>query len=176
MPGVILIRGKAGVGKSTLAHLLSAHLSVPLLQKDVIYDALYEAGISHEALNRISERILLTQLQVQIKNGLDVIVDNSYHYPSHFHSFRRWADQQNIHVKSVLLTCSNEAVWKKRFETRKNNPRPNHRITDFEALREHYGTLHTESFPDELVLNSIHDANQLLHELVRWLQHAKPLY
>ncbi len=170
MSKIILVRGKAGVGKTTISNELSKSLNVPVIRKDDIYDELSELGLAHEKINHLSEKVLLAIVKTNIQNVTDLIIDSSYHYPSHYEKFVKWIQEQGVSLKSILVTCSNEELWKSRFEERKINPKPNNKIVDFENLKKHYGTLEVNSYEGELVLDSAKDLKLNVKKILKKLR------
>ena len=170
MSHIILFRGKPGVGKTTLSTAVATQLGIGLLHKDDIYDSLYDSVPDHQSRNAICETIIKKLLHKHILLGADIILDHSLHYPDHIHGFQTWVKNQGGHLVSMLVICSDENIWKARFEQRKLNPAPNQQITDFEALRRHYGSLHTEPLEEELVLDSIEALPILTDKAIKWIQ------
>ena len=168
IPRIILFRGKAGVGKTTISNEIAKRLNIAVTRKDDIYDELAEIGLSHQNLNKLCEKILIKSILTNFKNCTDIIVDNSYHYEDHFQRFRNSIDQHRL--ISVLIICSDEELWKQRFEQRKKHPQPNNRIVDFEKLKSHYRTLMTKSIKGELIIDSKEDLEQNCNKIIEWLE------
>jgi adenylate kinase family enzyme len=171
MARVILFRGKPGVGKTTTSNAVSKLLNIAILRKDDIYDGISRNVTDHEIRNQICDVLLKNLIKTNIENNCDIIVDNSCHYINQFQDFKKWVEIQNGELKSILIICSNEETWKNRFSKRKLNPKPNNIITDFETLKEHYGSLKTESVEGELMLDSINEMEWLTQKTVQWLDH-----
>ena len=53
MPKIILFRGRAGTGKSTLSNELAKRINVPVLHKDDIYDTVAGFVKEHGSRNKI---------------------------------------------------------------------------------------------------------------------------
>ena len=170
MSRIILFRGKAGVGKSTLSLAVAKELKLAVLHKNDIYDSLYEHIPEHQARNSVCDTIIRRILTKHLLIGADIVLDHSLHYPNQIQSFQQWVAEQGGELQSILVTCSDEAVWRARFNQRKLDPAPNQRILDFEELKQHYGTLHTESVEGELVLDTARELNDLTQQAVHWIQ------
>ena len=170
MPRIILFRGKPGVGKTTLSNAVSKRLGIAVIRKDDIYDALAEFVGEHSVRNDICQQTMFRILSTNIQNGVDTIVDHSLHYPNPIRDFQDWVHKQEADLVSILLTCSDEEVWKQRFNQRKFNPKPNNLITDFDELKAHYGSLYTEPIEGELVVDSLGDLDALTRQVLQFLK------
>ena len=170
MPEVILVRGKAGVGKTTLTSEISKILKIPVIQKDDLYDAIASEVKEHDTRNQICETIIYNLLETNLSLGINVIIDNSWHYKSQVISFREWVLKKNVKFQSILCICSDEKIWAQRFNQRKLNPRPNNLITDFNELKNHYKDLRTEPIDGEIVLDTINPINVLIKCAIRELK------
>ena len=134
MPKVILLRGKAGVGKTTTSNEISKHLNISIIRKDDIYDGISKFENNHQTRNQICEVIMKNILKTNLENNCDVIVDSSYHYIDQFQDFKKWIELHNGELKSILITCSNEEIWKHRFNKRKLNPNSNNNLFHYNVF------------------------------------------
>ena len=159
---VILLRGKAGVGKSYLSDLLSKKLNVAIIRKDDIYDALANYVDDHEVRNKISYDVMHKMIESNINSDADVIVDAPFHYLNQVERFDNWIKKKNGKLISFCCNCSDEELWAKRFNLRNENPKANNLITDFNELKGHYKDLRTIPMVGEVELDTKHDSDDLL--------------
>ena len=154
MPKLILFRGKPGVGKTTISNRVATELNMSVLRKDDIYDAVSVHIEEHAIRNQICEATIRNIIKSNLENHTSLILDGSYHYAAHIAQFRNWLLLHNLELVSILVICSDEAIWKKRFNKRQLNPKPNNIITDFEKLKKHYKSLETKLLEGELIIYS----------------------
>lgn len=167
MTKVILFRGKAGVGKTTLSTKISEDLNIPVVRKDDIYDSIAVYIDNHETRNKACYDILYKIIETNLLGGVDIIVDAGFHYIDQVLKFESWVKSRNVDFISLLCICSNEKVWAERFNKRKLNPQPNNLITDFNELKIHYKDLSTKSLENEIVLDTINDISILVEKALR---------
>ena len=170
MTKIILFRGKAGVGKTTLSNKVSRRLNIPIIRKDDIYDSIAENENNHKLRNAICEKIIRKLIKTGIENNTTLIIDNPYHHHNQIDEFQEWLKKQGVELISILVICSNENIWKERFNKRKLYPKSNQLITDFDALKIHYNTLETEPIKNELVLDSVNEIEQLAQDSIQYIQ------
>ncbi|MFT9496526.1 AAA family ATPase [Anaerosolibacter sp.] len=125
MGKVIVFRGKAGVGKTTISNEAGKKLNIPIIRKDDIYDSIATYIINHENRNKACYDTLHKILESNILNGLDVIVDAGFHYLDQILQFKSWILHKNAIFVPILCICSDEDIWAERFNKRSLNPQPN---------------------------------------------------
>jgi len=162
MARVIVFRGKAGVGKTTISTMVGKKLNMPVFAKDDIYDSIAGYVDNHEMRNRACYDTLYKILETNILNDVDVIVDAGFHNLSQAVQFRTWVLSKNAIFVPLLCVCSNEELWAERFNRRRINPKPNNLITDFNDLRLHYEDLKTEPLEKEIILDSVDHIEKLV--------------
>ena len=105
-PRLILVSGAPASGKSTLASQLATDLALPLLAKDLIKEALFDAlgtpdRDGSRELSVASVKVLYAILDRLIDGGAGVVVDCNFH--------RGYAEEQLRPLiaksKAVLLHC-----------------------------------------------------------------------
>lgn len=164
MAKVILFRGKAGVGKTTLSSRVSKELSIPVVRKDDVYDSIAPYIENYEITNKACYDILYRIIETNLSNGIDIIVDAGFHDIDQVLQFKRWVKSKKGYFISILCICSNEEIWAERFNKRKLNLQPNNLITDFHKLKIHYKDLETELLENEIILDSIDDIYILIEK------------
>lgn len=80
MSKVIVFRGKAGVGKTTISNRVGQQLIIPIIRKDDIYDSIAIYVDKHELRNKACYDTLYKILETNILSGIDIIVDAGFHY------------------------------------------------------------------------------------------------
>lgn len=170
MSNIILFRGKPGVGKTTLSNSVAQSLNIAIIRKDDVYDSLASAISEHFDRNTLCTQIMKKMILTQIKNETSVIIDNTLHYPNQIQDFQEWVRQKGGKLISILVMCSDEEIWKERFNKRKLSPQPNNLITDFDELKKHYKQLYTEPMTNELVLDSVKQIDELSKEACEWIR------
>ena len=168
MSKVILIRGKAGTGKSTLANALGRKLNVTILHKDDIYDTVAAFVNNHGDRNKICFDLLHKILISSLNSKVDIIIDFGYNNLDDVEKLKAWVKQHNGEWKSIICTCDDK-VWAERLNQRKLNPLPNQLLTDVEDLKKHYSNVRTGILEGELVLNTSLDINHLVNQAVNYL-------
>lgn len=166
MGKIIVIRGKAGVGKTTISNELGKKLNMPVIRKDDIYDSIAPHVDNHEDRNKACYNTLYKILDSNIVNGVDIIVDAGFHYLDQILEFRSWVLSKDAIFVPMLCICSNEDVWAERFNKRSLNPQPNNLITDFEELKLHYKDLKTEALKDEMILDTVNNIDMLVEQAI----------
>ena len=164
MGKVIVFRGKAGVGKTTLSNEISRMLNIPVIRKDDIYDSIANYVDNHELRNKACYNTLYKLLETNISNGLDVIVDAGFHHLDQALQLKSWALSKNAIFVPFLCICSDEELWTERFNKRSLNPKPNNLITNFRVLKSHYKDLKTEALKNEKILDSIKSIDNLVED------------
>jgi adenylate kinase family enzyme len=80
MTKIILFRGKAGTGKSTLSNELAKRVKIPVLHKDDIYDSVASFVLEHGLRNKICfdflYRFFEGELILDTVIPKDIIVEN----------------------------------------------------------------------------------------------------
>lgn len=167
---ILFFRGKPGVGKTAFSNALGRDLGLAVLRKDDVYDALSTQIESHELKSQLSYDVLQQQILTQVSNGNGVIVDSSLHHTDHIQTFLAWAQSHRVPLITILIICSNEALWAERFNQRALNPTPNQLITHFGDLKQFYGDLNTVPLDGELVIDSAEDFEKNIGKIKAWIQ------
>ncbi len=163
---IILFRGRPGVGKSTVSNAFAKERKLPILRKDDIYDSAATYVGDHVVRNKISYDSLFKILESNISSGTSIILDYPFQRDEEVISLQVWCKERNLHLVSVLVTCSDREVWKQRFNKRSQNPSPNQLITDLDQLEQHYGDLHLNPMDGEIVVDTVESVETMLKQLV----------
>ena len=166
---VILFRGRAGVGKSTISNAYSQRFNIPILRKDDFYDASAKYVEDHTLRNKISYDSLFKILESNRGLVASLILDFPFWKEEEILNFKNWCTQHSINLVSCLVICSDKEVWKQRFNKRSTNPTPNQIITDFDELEKYYGDLGVKPIKGEIVIDSINSTDDLLLEISAYI-------
>jgi hypothetical protein len=163
---VILLRGRPGVGKTTISNRLGSEFNVPIIRKYDFYDVIANYNEDHEQRNKVSYGILFRLLQTNACTNVQYILDFPFNKEEEMRNFTLWLENQNYVVKSVLCICSDEKIWADRFNIRKFIPLPNQLITDFDELKNYYKDLSIRPMNGELVVDTIESVDSILDKVV----------
>jgi len=166
MSKIILIRGKAGVGKTTISSYLGKKLKVPVIRKDDIYDSIANYIDNHNLRNKACYDTMYKIIKTNIEHDLYIVVDAGFHDINDALNFKQWVIDKGADFLSILCICSDESLWAERFNKRKHNPQPNNLITDFSELKLHYKDLYTKPLDNELILDTVEDIEVLIEKAV----------
>jgi predicted kinase len=80
---LIILAGMPASGKSTIAKVISDRLNLPILEKDVIKESLFDTlGFSNygqkRKLDHAANLVLLTCAEALMRNGQSMILDNNF--------------------------------------------------------------------------------------------------
>ena len=131
-PGLVLVGGLPGTGKSTLAQVLATHAGFRLVRSDEVRKELAAASGLANALNRYASGIYtpewtektyqacLDRAETALFDGQRVLVDATFRDESHRRRFFELAAKWS--VPATLLLCQTDAaVVRNRLEKRKND-------------------------------------------------------
>ncbi|WP_282941428.1 AAA family ATPase [Paenibacillus sp. RC67] len=169
MPEIILLRGRPGVGKTTISNQLSSRLNLPVIRKDDFYDATAAYLKDHEQRNKICYGILFQFLETNKNVEGRWILDFPFNREDEMIRFKSFLNSQGYMLSSVLCVCSDETVWAERFNQRKQNPLPNQLITDFTELKAYYGNLSIQSIQDELTVDTVETLDSILEKIMSFI-------
>ncbi|WP_019637775.1 AAA family ATPase [Paenibacillus fonticola] len=161
---IILFRGKAGTGKSTLSDELGKRLHIPVLHKDDIYDSVAGYVSEHDLRNQICFEFLYRFLETIIHSKAAIILDFGL---NHFHDAQKlkgWIENRGGELKVFHCICSDESIWSERLTDRSINPLPNQLITNLAELKKHYKDATTELLEGEIILDTVQDKEILVNQ------------
>ena len=163
MGKLYLFRGKAATGKTMMTNLLSSELRIPVIRKDDVYDSLANQGLGHAINNRLSYEIMAKMINTSILNHCSLIIDASIAHTPYLMEFMSKLMLDNTSIQHFLCICSDEEKWKKRIESRIENPSPNQLFTSAKEALEHYQKYEIKPINDEVILDSAKDIDELMH-------------
>lgn len=163
MGNIYIFRGKAATGKTTLSDMLAKKLSIPVIRKDDIIDALKmtedtDAGLIN---NKVCYNILYKIIQTNLNLNADFIMDIALGDRNNAQYFFDRLDFGNNKIISFFVICSDENEWKRRHEERIKNPKPHQVFQSFEHVVAHYKNADFAPFEYEHIIDT---ANNTLEE------------
>lgn len=166
---LIMMKGLAASGKSTLSRGLSRHLGWPLIDKDDVKDLLDDhisaaGGLAYDIMFNIARR--------QLSQGLSVICDSPLTGGMAYEHAQSIARETHASLAIVECSCSDESLWRQRINDRKALQLPTHHQTDWEAFqvvrRQHYAQEDDSITYAHLVVDTVKSLQECLTEVVEW--------
>lgn len=158
-----------GVGKTFISDKIAERLSIALIRKDDIYDSIYIPVPTHQLRNKICYDLIYKLIDTNLEARVDLIIDCPFREHNDLDKLNDFIKNKDGIFKPVLCECNNEELWALRFNQRSTNPKPNNLLTDFNALKTNYQSLHLEKYQNELVLNTQEDIEDLLSKILNYL-------
>lgn len=116
---LVVFAGLPGVGKSTLAARVGAALSAPVLPVEPIERELAEHGVFGDTAALISYGSVARLAEVQLGNGLPVIVDAVNPIASARGLWRDFAERTGVPLRVIEVCCGDESEHRRRVERRR---------------------------------------------------------
>jgi len=166
---IILFRGRPASGKTTISKALGLRLALPVIHKDDIYDSLSSIIADHNIRNKAAHDILYAILESNTHADATIILDFPFQNSADFSIIESWCIQYQVILKSVLITCTNEHLWRERLILRSQHPLPNQLIYDFDELKSRYGSMHVEPHPLELMVDSALQLEDNISHIINYI-------
>lgn len=168
---LILLRGKPGTGKSTLADAIGRRLRAAVIDKDDVKDVLdakyrdeHVGGLAYEAMLRVAERCL--------RQGIPVVCDSPLSFPDLHARAIEIAARHGVPVVAVRAVCSDREEWRRRIEARVDAGLAEHRISSFDDPRlfadERY------AIDDELVVDTTASVDECVAAVLERVETSQP--
>ena len=169
MGNVYIFRGKAATGKTTLVNMLSDRLSIAVIRKDDVVDALKMTETTDKDLvnNKVCYNILYKIIQTNLSLGVDFIIDTIPADKNGAKFFLDRLDFKNNRVYKFLIDCSDEQEWRRRHEERLKNPLPHQVFKSFEHVTEHYKNADFTPFEHEYIIDTADKAENNFNEILK---------
>ncbi|MDD9271896.1 AAA family ATPase [Paenibacillus sp. GCM10023248] len=169
MTRIILFRGKAGTGKTTISNELAKRVKIPVLHKDDIYDSVASFIPDHGSRNKICYGILYRYLQNVIDSNAAIILDYGLNNMDDVKKLEKWIADRGGELKTIHCICSDESIWSERLAMRSINPLPNQLITNLSELKAHYKDFGPEYLGGELILDTVLPIDILIERIQSFL-------
>ena len=110
MGNVYIFRGKSATGKSVLSDMLAKKLSIPVIRKDDVVDALKTTPNVDKSLinNAVCYGILQKIIQTNLDLGVDFVIDIALGDRKNAKWFYDRLNFHNNNILSFFTICSNE--------------------------------------------------------------------
>ncbi len=174
MGTMYIFRGKAATGKTTLSNMLAKKLSIPVLRKDDIIDALKSCTSfdTHDVVNKICYNILYEMVQSNLDLRANFILDIALGDRNNATTFFKRLDFKNNTVIKFFVDCSDEDIWKNRHIERLKHPLAHQTFQSIEHLLDHYGKADIAPFDDEYRIDSVHSIDECFCEVLSLIKQA----
>lgn len=169
MANIILFRGKAGTGKTTLSNELAKRLQLPVLHKDDIYDSVAGFVSEHALRNKICFDFLYRFLQNIMVSNAGIILDFGLNNSEDVRKLKNWIVERGGELQIVHCICSDDSIWSERLVIRSLNPSPNQLITNLVELKEHYKVLRSQWFEGEFVVDTVAAKDVIMESIEAFL-------
>lgn len=169
---VVVLRGKAGTGKTTLSNMLARELAIPVLRKDDILLALKKTtnlpdpGPIDAACYSTLAHICRTNLTLGASFILDVALADKA-VAGGFYSSLSLGPHNAVFF---LITCEAEAEWERRHLERLENPDPSQSFSSFSHVQQHYSSMDPSALEHEHVLDNSGSLEQTYARLCQILR------
>lgn len=170
MLNIILLRGLAASGKTTLMNKIKGdNPKHSTWSKDEIFDVLLSEGVEWSLANKETYNRLFEFIRANKNTGNTLLVDAPYYREEDYRFFVKFCNDLDVSFRSVLVTCSNEEQWRQRFNQRSKNPKPNQTITDYDEMKNYYGSMYIEPIRGEFVFDSCDSSGNQYKNLIDYL-------
>ena len=168
---IILLRGLAASGKTTLMNKIkSEYPEYSLWSKDTLFDQLLNENVEWDLANKKTYNHLFELIKNNKDTDHKLIIDAPYYRESEYSKLKEFCENQNVLFTSVLVTCSSETEWRNRFKERSKNPKPNQTITDYDEIKNYYGSMYVESVVDEFIFDSCDQSPKQYKNLISYIR------
>lgn len=155
MAKIIIFRGKAATGKTTLSDLVSSRLHIPVLRNDDVLDRMFEY-LEGQFLykNKVAYDILTSLININLDNDIDLVVDvGLVDNPSFLHFFEQ-LKVKGHEVHQFFCSCSDIVEWRRRLGQRLSNPHRHWLFDNVEDYERYFNGCKTSVLLTETVLDS----------------------
>jgi len=171
---LIVMKGFAGTGKSTLSRALSKQLGWPLIDKDDVKDLLDGHA---QAAGPLAYEIMFNIARRQLLQGLNVICDSPLTGNISYEHAQVIATETHASLAVLECFCSDASLWKQRINGRKTLQLPAHHQTDWDAfqvflrqlsIQENYSIAHPH-----LIVDTAQPLHECLSLVIAWQEHLQ---
>ena len=137
-PKLIVITGLPGSGKTTVAKFVSSKLSMPLIEKDMIKELLFNSlGWSDrewsKKLGAATYELMYYFIEQQLSNGYSLIIESNFKPEFDSLKFQQWKDTYNCDIIQIVLHADSDVLYNRFMARAKSGERhPGHADVDNE--------------------------------------------
>lgn len=103
--------GLPGMGKSTIANILSKKLNIYIAVNDEIRRILDKLGIDSSQNKQLTKKLIIDRIKFMLKNNTSMIIDGNAQ--SKYNDLERILNDFNAHCFFIKLECSEEEILKR---------------------------------------------------------------
>ncbi len=118
---LIVLAGLPGSGKSTLAESVSRGLSTPVFSVDPIEAAMWRSGLPRAQTGIAAYDVAITMADEHLRLGHSVIIDAVNPVEAPRAAWRNLAAKYRADLKIIECVCADEAIHRRRIESRIRN-------------------------------------------------------
>jgi predicted kinase len=118
---LVVMAGLPGSGKTTVAEGLSRHFSMPVFSVDPIEAAMWRGGLAKDQTGIAAYEVAITLADEHLRLGHSVIADAVNPVEAPRAAWRNLAIRHRAQLKIIECVCADEAVHRRRVETRRRN-------------------------------------------------------
>ncbi len=166
MAKLIIFRGKSATGKTVLSSKVSEKLKIFVVRKDDIFDPLSLSITDNSLNNKICYDIMVNLVQQNLDSNIDVILDVSLANTDYYNFFLSRFNLSSHILISFLCECSDENIWKNRWEERLKNPSPNQLFACIDDMIKHYNKMNIELLDYENYIESCDDIEKNIEKAI----------
>ncbi len=162
---LIVLSGLPGSGKTTVADGLSRHFSLPVFSVDPIEAAMWRGGLPRDQTGIAAYEVAIALAGEQLRLGHSVIADAVNPVEAPRAAWRNLAARHRAELKIIECICADEAIHRRRIESRIRNIEGMPEVTWARVLERRAG--YEPWTDDRLVLDtSARSADRLLAEAI----------
>ena len=131
-PVLIIVTGMPGSGKTTLAKQISSKFSLPLIEKDIIKELLFDSlGWSNrewsKKLGTATYDLMDYFVEQQLSNKRSIIIESNFKPEFDNLKFQQWKNTYNYKIIQVVCSADNEILYERFMARAKSGERhPGH--------------------------------------------------
>ncbi len=118
---IIMVSGLPGSGKTFFSRHLQKELTAHYLSTDMIREELGKKGDYDPQTKQLVYERMVEKAEKHLQQGMDVIVDATFHKSSRRDLFRRLALKMGHELVVIEIKASEQTVWQRLAKSRKHS-------------------------------------------------------